>query len=761
MPMESVPGLDNLEQWPPPANGREAEVEALPVAARSARLGFAVEPWRPDPRIVPMPAAAPDPRIRPLPPDRRGRQEGRMRTFVQDPAVRASGRMRDYRGEPDPRIREIPVGQLQSALGEILDVRDFGALGERLVMTGSMDAGSPVLRLAVMVGRPTVDPSDDDPLLIERAAKEGRKDKPIKPELPLGRRATKDEEAFRKWRPKAGVGVAQAAGGGASLRGRVVSVDEGQWTLTLDVVATVTVRDARVWNDDSLPIQAALSEAGRLAEGPRAQAPVVVRIPRGSYPLGVPLAKDNLPLRIRSRTTVEGDGPGSTVLVLADEVNQRLDFSVAPERQWVGATVMTNWGSGVYVFQGVGGGQMKAPPPDREITIRQMTIDGNRDAQSLVFTRGGNAAIWRDPSAIADREMASLSPWVKPERLVRWGSGERSVEVMSNGKAAGFYVAVSLFLQETGEESTAAIWPEVVWTGPSAPAPGGGAAAATVGEFEVILHHLPQNSYLGGGKRRPTLRVYVAPAKGGDIKDGSRYVLTHEIPGISAGTVYRCPPKKLPQSGPRPPGCLNFEDIRKYYPAAQAASVPAVGLQLDNVRQVAVEDVEVRNCAEGGIYVGSQVEGAEEVTLRRVDLHGFRWFAMVLAFWVRKLTLQDCTIWDSECGIDVEDVQRVEELTLRRVAIVECLTYGLQLVPPIPRRDLAEPFPPLGLHIRNVKLLGCAFIGNQVHIHIANGNASYQDPGDLSGLVIDEDDGVGLDPIGDRVEAPTVAEQKT
>ena len=698
-----------------------------------------------------------------------------MRTFVQDPAVRASGRMRDYRGEPDLRIREIPGlggrvpwGEVNPGIFEAgqdsgaqvdsrpppLDVRDFGALG----LGGEKSTG-----WLYRDGQAWW-------IRIPRALAESWT--PKGGQAGIGGRLV-EALGVRQGGPTEGGGVEPGPGGGAvvkpplppqpkGLRGRVLEVQgDGngvrlRTTLAFDAIVRGSVQievpriggigggmveqvgqrghtmvggtyEVEVWRDDSLPIQEALDAAGSGQAGTSR-----VWAPAGVYSIGTPWARDNLPLRLWSRTTLEGDGPGRTVLRLADEVNQIVDSTRPQNGQEPAATVLTNRGSGVYVFDGVGDRRAKLPPVDEGLTIRRLTLDGNRDGQRRFHTRGGVAEVWREAVPLNDPEIQYLSQWIDVKKLVRWGSGERSAEAVAvpeMGPLGSYWVAVSLVSTKPGKEgveSTATILP---------------GAVSTVGLFNVVVHRLPTNELIDA-QNPPRLRVYLAIAVNvsNTELDGRRYKLVNEVSGVQAGQRYQCSVKARVPGGLTPPGCLSLEAARTINRAIGAGSVQALGLQLDNVRQVLVEDVEIRDGAGGGLYLGSQAEGeARDVVLRRVDLHGYRWFAIALVYRIYNLTLEDCTIWDSDYGMDVEDVQQVVGLTLRRVAILECPGTSLQLVPAKPKeREVAAD--PKERFIRDVRLLGCALVGNQTHVIIGNSASTYDVPGNLDGLVIGNDD---------------------
>ena len=336
---------------PTPLPGPEAAIEraALPVAA--GEMGplpaapWLAEPVRSDPRVRRTPAPAETPKRRWN--RRSAREQARVRWNTPNGREEARGRVKRVVVKADPRVRWIPPAGLKEAppgplatppeapLFDVpgpyeVNVRDFGAIGSKLQFVGSIDGELDVLRIRVDKVRVRVEadspperPADssDDPYLQERLGKPGHFDKPIHADQWVFRDAPAQVAAFRQLRPGAGIGIFGAAAKGVSHAAVIVAVDAAKLTVKFKPAAATTVTDADVWNDDRPPIQAALDEAGVVA-GVKNLRGALVRVPAGTYPIGVPWAADNRPVFVWSNTRVVGEGPQRTVLVLADEVNQ-------------------------------------------------------------------------------------------------------------------------------------------------------------------------------------------------------------------------------------------------------------------------------------------------------------------------------------------------------------------------------------------------------------------------------------------------------
>ena len=241
--------------------------------------------------------------------------------------------------------------------GPFLDVRHYGALGKQIVARGTYIAGFGLVVL-------------DDPKLWPT---QGHTLADLLPQggeiafglVPIGRPP-------RPYLCRGNLEVPQA--GRALYANGSDGLEAGEhlipWQDTLPVLVHI---------DDRLPIQEALDDA---AKDPS----VAVWIPRGQYVLGVPcpdLAPDvrnpdnpNVPLFLQSGVKVCGDGPGETILRLADNVNQ-----FYPTKDLKGS----------YVFDTAPG----VPWPQQSgIEIRDMTIDGNRDGQKEILNTEGDSALW-------------------------------------------------------------------------------------------------------------------------------------------------------------------------------------------------------------------------------------------------------------------------------------------------------------------------------------------------------------------------------
>src|SRR5439155_23076648 len=113
-----------------------------------------------------------------------------------------------------------------------------------------------------------------------------------------------------------------------------------------------------------------------------------VYLPAGLYVVGVPNATTNRPLFVGSNTRVTGDGKGATVLKVCNEANQRQPADPTNVSAGIFANKANTW----YLPQG--GTPL---PPDLDITIEDLTLDGNRNNQSQIIFKGNTTNGVNDP----------------------------------------------------------------------------------------------------------------------------------------------------------------------------------------------------------------------------------------------------------------------------------------------------------------------------------------------------------------------------
>ena len=718
---ERLPVAD-FEQSPLP--GPEAAIEraALPVAA--GEMGplpaapWLAEPVRSDPRVRRTPAPAETPKRRWNRPS--AREQERVQWNTPDGQEEARGRVKRVVVKADPRVRWIPpAGQKEAPRGPLatppeaplfdvpgpyeVNVREFGAIGSKLQFVGSIEGELDLVRIRVDKVRVRVEadspperPADssDDPYLQERLGKPGHFDKPIHADQWVLRDAPAQVAAFRQLRPGAGIGIFGAAAKGVSHAAVIVAVDAAKFTVKFKPAAATRVTDAEVWNDDRPPIQAALDEAGLVA-GVKNLRGAVVRVPAGTYPIGVPWAADNRPVFVWSNTRVVGEGPQRTVLVLADEVNQPVwDPQNPGNNLWAkvksAGTAMvvansrsTSWardhrdrfhesvvrGSVDYL-----GPADREAAPNENISLEELAVDGNRENQRRLYRGGGDRRSWsyilREPReelpSGVGRDLVRQVPGIE--------SGSQSVDFVAsdNGSVPGMTkpVAQTIYVLATlidgdGNESTPSRMGVILLYD-----------LRRSFSLRVLFGKYPNVGRARAGNLK--LRIWVRDgrpneseaAKQVGYRIGAEQVVGQLMRKPIANwwdpreeyvdvRVELDPRKGGPQvlgegPGAAPPG----------FGITAAGQGAGAGITLDNVRGSGLLNVVIRDCAVDGLMFGSSQSdpndkqkingGAEDCWATKVRMERCgRWGAAVPGR-ARNLRFSWCEFVDNLGGIDVE-----------------------------------------------------------------------------------------------------------
>jgi Right handed beta helix region/Pectate lyase superfamily protein len=211
-----------------------------------------------------------------------------------------------------------------------INVKCSGAIGQVLVTTGTINAGSNQLTLH---------------------------------QLALA--------SVTGWIVDAGIGIVGAGPANASLVTKVVKIS-GK-TLTLAHIATNKVTNALVTSDDSIAIQAAVDSLGPHGG--------TVFLPAGTYIIGTEGATTNQPIFVGSNIRLLGSGRGATTLQLPNNVKQ----AAIGVPGFPAASIFINKGN-TWWFKG--DQQLPLPSADSNVSIAHMTLDGNKDGQTSVYMHG-------------------------------------------------------------------------------------------------------------------------------------------------------------------------------------------------------------------------------------------------------------------------------------------------------------------------------------------------------------------------------------
>lgn len=185
-------------------------------------------------------------------------------------------------------------------------------------------------------------------------------------------------------------------------RARVTAINGLQ--VTLDAAPAVTAASAQVYCDDSLPIQAAIDAT---TDGE-------VYLPPGTYLLGVPDAKNNAPLFLRSGVTLRGAGSSLTTLKVCDRAAQiphalgsraAYFYGVLDAAwQYPHASAIVNAHHTMWHRNQPWDVPHLANDPllvtDVNVGVRDLSIDGNCDNQPANYVRGNmTEGVIADPRA--------------------------------------------------------------------------------------------------------------------------------------------------------------------------------------------------------------------------------------------------------------------------------------------------------------------------------------------------------------------------
>lgn len=290
-----------------------------------------------------------------------------------------------------------------------LNVRDFGAIGKEINQTAWLRKDPADGRHTMLVLSPS--PGTFDPHHLRVGA----------------------EDLTSDWRLNAGIGLRF---GSIAFSTRVVKIqppatlylkDEpgefraDQESGKLSSLGNLSSPSISVTVDDSRPIQEALDKVSarthnyRISPSDKDVIPLphtkeqsseggVVYIPEGTYTLGVPHSKFNIPLTIGSNTTLFGEGPGKTILRVCDEARQNF-LPENPPEQHACALITSSavWFNHLNLNE-------SPPPPDTGVAVMDLTVDGNKYNQSLLFSPQGNDEMW-GPFGASGRYSLEAAPF--------------------------------------------------------------------------------------------------------------------------------------------------------------------------------------------------------------------------------------------------------------------------------------------------------------------------------------------------------------
>lgn len=419
-------------------------------------------------------------------------------------------------------------------MANYVDVKDFGAIGHFLLNRGSISANTTRLTL----------------------------DAPRQGENPLS-----------DWVEGAGIAVAGAGNAGKYPHVTRISKIINDHTFDLEKPALHDAKSMPVTNDESLPVQAAIDSLG--SEGG------TVFVPPGKYRIGttgrsLKFEGSNQPLFLGSNTRLVGAGVGATVLQLADDVRQRRKSFVDDAKcQSFDASIFVNRANGYINVPD------SPPPPDTRLEVAHMTLDGNKDGQSLLYSRGNTTDPHIDDPPENAVQPSIGDPVPPPPNALVWGKGY------------GF--AVSYTGDEPNKETANAGW--------------------------GYLIKLPDQ----GGPNSPTVKLFLPPPPKGS-KNVVVYVRTDDpnpcLTGFAAENYERQAPVPIPDADPIDPWNRPTLVIDRHAPPPDPPFLPpafltqfpgesslSMGLALDNIADCYLHDLEIRNFVTDGLELSDISDG--------------------------------------------------------------------------------------------------------------------------------------------------------
>ncbi len=465
-----------------------------------------------------------------------------------------------------------------------------------------------------------------------------------------------------------------------------------------------------IFIDDAPAIQRALSDASSLRGS-------VVHIPAGVYVLGVP-SRDvapnipcpnntNTPLFLKSNTTVFGDGPGKTILRLADNVNQHHPFPGA---------------SGSYIFDTVPG---SPKPAQSTIHVSDMTLDGNKDGQSDRFPGGGNSALWGywgyAPYSVSAQAWndgtsgfdASVGPDAgKPDDYGAMGNGngKRLAVCVTLSDDFGFETSVSghdfaCFYddQNLSWSKNHALKVTLPIEVPPAPRPVG-ASNPFIGQPKHVNVYFKSLGHLVHVQDAEGNWSYQQTFPDGNEMDPRGYYVArfHDIVGKQDHVII---------SAAGPPVEPNATVPGLAFPAID---IPSGGLRLENVAASDFTNLEIRNFLGYGISMdetekdkGNPPTTVSGVTFTSVNLHDNARLACAVFVGVDTVTFNGCIFDGSSGGVDFEAAQPANGVSFLGCRFTNTAGIALNLA--------ASSF-------NGLKVQQCWFEANQLHVKVFSEN---------------------------------------
>ena len=480
---------------------------------------------------------------------------------------------------------------------------------------------------------------------------------------------------------------------------RIVHIEAMARTVTLDPPpAGMAGQVVWVTPDDRPPIQDALC-AVRDFMVAKALPTGEVHLPAGLYQLGVSWARpeDNQPLMVPSGIALTGDGKGVTTLRIAPEVTQDVldprltEPEAAPYAGFASGwcvAVMNELASSLpynsvypygYVHPGniahpYGNPPAGAPQPggnptvvrDQYITISNLTIDCNRDNQSLMYTGGGNADLWEGGGAdslgiaLVVTQGKAWYPDPPPADLknpANWKSW--SSQLLSGN----YHFAVAITRKDApADESTVAIYSDEEVQHVNA-FDGVGLILAKlpfdIADLGSVYVYVQNGDELDKAVNSGALKLKVDRANDQQSPLFYRKYAASSIMPCGEGIYFHVAEQKpIPNNGEEfwlPPG------LGVTGPAI-AGSNAWYGILLENASDCTISDVEVKGA------------GIVDIALAQYNSKSD---AFPSGGTVERITLQDCDIEDCNYGIVVMGV--ADAITTERCLVTNIRTVGFYL----------------------------------------------------------------------------------